>query len=361
MNQQIVKQKPKPAANPKTLHLFIAGTGAVGGKLIKQLSTISFSYDLKIIGSCNTQNYVFINNDSESIPENLSEGEQTSWPDIIAKLKSLPQKHLLFVDATGSEEVAKLYPQLMDAGIHIVTPSKLANTFNQSYYDTLKQKARANNVHFRYETTVGAGLPIISTITDLLQSGDEIEKVSGVVSGTMTYLFNELEKGTPFSQAIKEARKLGYAEPDPRDDLSGEDVARKFLTIARELGIHIERNHLDVESLIPEELATVDRETFFKRLPEANKYWNQKVARARKTGDALRYTGTLTNGNIFIGVEAVPLDSPLGNLQGTDNLLQIYSKRYSQTPIVIQGPGAGKEVTAGGVLSDILKIASTVL
>ena len=362
MNQQIVKQKPTPDANRKTLHLFIAGTGAVGGRLIEQLSTLPLPYNLKVVGCCNTQNYTFRNNGaaSNNILNELPSGQQTNWSHILSKFRLFKGKHILFVDATGSEQVAKLYPQLMDEGLHIVTPSKLANTFEQSYYNILKHKAEENNVQFRYETTVGAGLPIISTIKDLLQSGDEITKISGVVSGTMTYLFNELEKGTSFSEAIKKARELGYAEPDPRDDLSGEDVARKFLTIARELGIATERSQLNVESLIPEELTSVNRKTFFDRLQEADQYWKQKVARAKKTGDALRYSGTLINGKIIIGVQAVPLDSPLGNLRGTDNLLQIYSRRYNETPMIIQGPGAGKDVTAAGVLSDILKIATSI-
>ena len=175
----------------------------------------------------------------------------------------------------------------------------------------------------------------------------------------MTYLFNQLEKGVPFSKAVIDARRKGYAEPDPRDDLSGEDVARKFLTLARTLGLKIERNELNVESLIPEELNNVDQATFLNRLSDYDKQWMQRNKEVQKNDKTLRYTGKLVNGTISIGIESVPKDSPLGQLQGTDNLIQIFSDFYNQTPLVIQGAGAGRQVTAAGVLTDILKTAHT--
>ena len=238
-----------------------------------------------------------------------------------------------------------------------MTPSKLANTLEQSYFDSLQSLTDQKNSSFRYETTVGAGLPVISTIQDLQKSGDTIRKISGVVSGTMTYLFNQLEQGVSFSKAITDAREKGYAEPDPRDDLSGEDVARKFLTLARTLGLKIEREELQVESLIPAELRDVNRQTFLERLSEYDQEWFQRIKEAKDNNKTLRYTGRLMDGEITIGIESVAVDSPLGQLKGTDNLIQLYSSYYETTPLVIQGAGAGKEVTAGGVLSDILKTA----
>jgi len=175
----------------------------------------------------------------------------------------------------------------------------------------------------------------------------------------MTYLFNQLNQGMPFSRAIVKARELGYAEPDPRDDLSGEDVARKFLTIARTLSHRIEREELTVESLIPEQLQNVDKEAFLAGLSQVDEYWREKVSSAQQKGEVLCYTGRFKNGEIDIGIESVSKDSPLGGLKGTDNLIQIYSRYYNQTPLVIQGPGAGKDVTAAGVLSDILQIGDT--
>jgi len=362
MNQEALKHPHEPKPARETIYLFLAGTGAVGGTLLKQISTLESSPAFKMLGSCNTQRYIIKQNGfpPEETLQKLEGGEKTRWDIILQKLELYHNRTVLFIDATGSEEVARLYPRLMDAGFHIATPSKLANTIEQSYYDILKQKIRHNKTSFRFETTVGAGLPVISTINDLLQSGDRITEISGVVSGTMTYLFNRLENGTPFSEAIITARELGYAEPDPRDDLSGEDVARKFLTMARETGLRVERKELQVETLIPEELTRTNRETFLKRLPEVDDYWQNKMDRARKSGDTLRYTGKFKNNKISIGVEAVPLNSPLGNLTGTDNLFQIFTRRYNQTPIIIQGPGAGKEVTAAGVLADILKIVKEI-
>ncbi|MDZ7716090.1 MAG: hypothetical protein U5J95_07755 [Balneolaceae bacterium] len=359
MTQQALKQKPKSVSEQKTIHLFIAGTGAVGGTLVNQLTELNAAFNFCIIGGCNSKTF-FIDKFGASPDEALQkiyQGHSTNWDIILKQLTIQSVKRPIFVDATGSEEVARLYPKILNAGFSIITPSKLANTFDQSYYDLLRQITAEQGVHFKYETTVGAGLPIISTLNNLMESGDTITEVSGVVSGTMTYLFNELEKGIPFSEAIVKARELGYAEPDPRDDLSGEDVARKFITIARELDIPVERSQLNVESLIPNELSDVNRETFLEKLTEIDSYWQNKIARAHKKEHTLRYTGKLVNKNITIGIESVPVDSPLGKLSGTDNLLQIFSKRYSKTPIVIQGPGAGKEVTAAGVFFDILEVA----
>ena len=330
--------------------LFIAGTGAVGGALIKQIEALDHpEIALKIIGHC----------DSNTVQWAASgETQATNWDNIITRLKTKITAPVIFVDATGSEEVARHYADLFAAGIHIVTPSKLANTQEQAFYDQLQETAVQHHATFRYDTTVGAGLPVISTIRDLQQSGDTITEISGVVSGTMTYLFDRLEKGMPFSEAIVEAREKGYAEPDPRDDLSGEDVARKFLTLAREIGWNIERHELQVQSLIPEELAFVDADTFLNRLPEFDAYWIQKLEQAKKNGTTLRYVGRLSNGKITVEVEEVSQKSPVGQLHGTDNLVRIHTRRYARSPIIIQGPGAGREVTAAGVLTDILKVAS---
>ncbi len=332
----------------KRLSLFIAGTGAVGGTLINKIDDLkSANFNLKIMGACNSRQVQWIERNRK---------QSTDWPVILQELSKPTYIGTIFVDATGSKEVARLYPQLFEAGIHVATPSKLANTFEQVFYDVIRQKAFKNNAHFRYETTVGAGLPIISTLKDLIKSGDTVTQISGVVSGTMTYLFEQLENGRPFSEAIVKARELGYAEPDPRDDLSGEDVARKFLTLARTVGYKIERDELQVESLVPRELLNINRSAFLERLPDYNEHWKKRFKQAKKRGETLRYIGVLKSGKISIQVQAVPENSALGLLEGTDNLIQIYSDNYDKKPLIIQGAGAGKNVTATGVLSDILKI-----
>ena len=346
--------KTKPIVN-----LFVAGTGAVGTTLLNQLKKLEGSdFQLRLIGICNSRKMLW-NTEGIELDETLNwnDAKQTKWDTLSDKLTKARHRNIIFVDATGSEEVARLYPKLFANGIHIVTPSKLANTFEQSFFDQLKNLTKKHNTSFEYETTVGAGLPVISTINNMQSTGDQISEVSGVVSGTMTYLFNQLEQGVPFSKAIIDARKKGYAEPDPRDDLSGEDVARKFLTLARTLGLNIERKELQVESLIPKELKHVDGKTFLEKLSDYDSEWKQRIQTAKDRNETLRYTGKLQDGKITIGIESVPIDSPLGQLKGTDNLIQVYSEYYNQTPLVIQGPGAGKEVTAAGVLSDILNTA----
>lgn len=345
-----------------TIDLFVAGRGAIGGTLLKQIHALnSDDVRLRVIGVCNSQQ---VNWDTNGIDinelDNLPEGKPTDWSAIVQELTSPHRCQTIFVDATGSEEIARVYPDLLKAGVHIATPSKLANTFEQSFYDSIHQTAHSAGAGYRYETTVGAGLPVISTINDLLQSGDSITGISGVLSGTMTYLFDELGKGAPFSQAVVRARDLGYAEPDPRDDLSGEDVARKFLTLARITGLKIERSQLTVESLIPEPLQNTDKTTFLNRLSEFDEYWEQQFKKANDKGKTLRYVGSLTNGQIEIGVQEVPINSPMGQLGGTDNIIYIHTTRYKNAPIIIQGPGAGKQVTAAGLLTDIFKIAKEI-
>ena len=331
--------------------------------MIHQLSELKSSYGFELVGLCNSRHYLFRPQGiklSKAVDQ-LTEGRDTDWEEIVAKLTHSYPRPAIFVDATGSAEVAALYNRLMEAGFHVVTPSKLANTADQSYFNRLQQAARDRDVSFRFETTVGAGLPIISTVSDLMESGDEIMEISGVLSGTMTYLFNELEKGVAFSQAVRTARELGYAEPDPRDDLSGEDVARKFLTLARVTGHQLEREQLQVESLVPEGMGDMDSDVFLNKLAEYDADWKEKVLEAEKRSEKLRYVGTLNEGEVHVKVASVPKDSPIGSLSGTDNLVRIFTRRYSSSPIVIQGPGAGREVTAAGVLSDIMKVARQLL
>jgi aspartokinase/homoserine dehydrogenase 1 len=344
-----------------TVDLFVAGTGAVGKTLLNQLKVTDLKeLDFRLLGTCNSRKVLWDDNGVGMHGDwDWSKAEETDWDLLIDKLCEQFRHNLIFVDATGSPQVAELYPRLFANGIHVVTPSKLANTFEQSFFDQLQSKSKQNNAFFQYETTVGAGLPVIKTLKDLQKGGDEIKEISGVVSGTMTYLFNQLEQGVPFSEAIIKAREMGYAEPDPRDDLSGEDVARKFLTLARTTGIKVEREELEVESLIPEELAETDQDTFLEGLASYDEHWKKRVQEARQRDERLRYTGRLVDGKISVGIESVPFDTPIGQLKETDNLIQIYSELYDHTPLVIQGPGAGKQVTAAGVLSDILKTAES--
>ncbi len=345
--------------NLKEVQLFIAGVGAVGGTLMRQLSRLSrhrHDKHLNVIGFCNSTKVRWRR--EEVSPEELYGGKAKQWDEIIENLVDLRKqgKTVIFVDATGSREVAELYLKLLDRGIHVVTPSKLANTIDQSYYNSLKQASSRNGVRYYYETTVGAGLPILQSIENLIETGDRIIEISGVVSGTMTYLFDELEKGTAFSKAVVDARSLGYAEPDPRDDLSGEDVARKFMIIARTCGREIEREDVVVESLIPNCLKEVEPGSFLSLFADYDPEWNDRIRQEKRRGRTLRYTGRFSDDGIRVGIEPVAMESAIGRLTGTNNLIQIQTERYFDQPLVIQGPGAGKEVTAAGLLADIQKI-----
>lgn len=346
------------AWRPFRANLFIAGVGAVGGTLIEQLNSLdSRRYDLEVIGFCNSTKVVW--REKQVRKDELYGGSAKNWDQIIEKIKRYASSEVpvIFVDATGSMEVARLYLELLENGIHVVTPSKLSNTLEQEWFESLRNTAERNNVSYAYETTVGAGLPIIQTIENLIDSGDRIVSVEGVLSGTMTWLFSQLEQGLPFSRAVIEARTLGYAEPDPRDDLSGEDVARKFLILARTSGLKLEREDLKVESLIPEKLADVDASVFLSLLSDYDSEWAERLTSEKKKGKTLRYIGSLDEkGEIRIGMASVDLESELGRLDGTNNLVTIRTERYYDQPMVIKGPGAGKEVTAAGILADIQKI-----
>lgn len=352
---QAVKYSTKINKQPQALKkIFVAGVGAVGNTLVKQISK---QPTLRILGVCNSRNVLWFDQTSKEYSQiDLKRAPRKDWDQIIRKLTSYEKGTIVFVDATGNSETANLYPQLLSEGIHVVTPSKLANTQSQEQFDLLHETAKKNEASFLYETNVGAGLPVIGTIKSLIESGDKILAINGVVSGTMTYLFSQLDKGEPFSKTVIQARTLGYAEPDPRDDLSGEDVARKFLILARICGLKIERDQIDVESLIPESLKDVDATTFLSRLKEVDQEWQLRLETEKKNGRTLRYVGKLDDGKIKVGIQPIPMDSPTGRLTGTNNLIEIKTRRYLDQPLIIQGPGAGKEVTAAGVLTDILKI-----
>lgn len=337
--------------------LFIAGTGAVGGTLLKQIQSLNGLNSLQIIGICNSSHQKFYYNDENVRSADLYQGaERKNWNKIIDRLFNHEPGSVIFVDATGSAETADLYPELLRKEIHIVTPSKLANSRNFSRFKELHQIAEEKGVYFRYETNVGAGLPVISTLKNMIETGDEIVQIRGVLSGTLTYIFSELDKGGFFSETVARARTLGYAEPDPRDDLSGEDVARKFLILARTIGLQTERDEISVENLVPESLRTVSGNQFLEQLHQADDEWRNRFKKVKENGHTLRYTGLLKENSVTVGVEPVPLNSPFGRLAYTNNLIEIKSRRYYDQPLIIQGPGAGKEVTAAGVLADIRAI-----
>jgi aspartokinase/homoserine dehydrogenase 1 len=263
------------------------------------------------------------------------------------------------IDCTASEHIASKYTEWLSRGIHVITPNKKAFSGTMESYQALQAAANEGSAHYFYETTVGAALPVISTLCDLIHTGDEVHSVQGIFSGTLAYLFNVYDGSRPFSDIVREARENGYTEPDPRDDLSGMDVARKLTILARELGESIGIGDFQVQSLVPEALRECSIEEFLERLPEYDGEIDALYRDAAKQGKRLRYVARFdAGGKASVGLEAVDTDHPFCNINLTDNIVQFKSDRYSANPLVVQGPGAGPEVTAAGVFADLLRLAN---
>jgi aspartokinase/homoserine dehydrogenase 1 len=272
------------------------------------------------------------------------------------ELWMLPSYRPVLVDLT-SEETGPLLQEALEYGFHVVCANKKPLAGSQLEFDRLMETAKERGLSVRYEATAGAGLPVLDTIAKLQEAGDKIEMILGCFSGTLGYLMTALEDGVAFSVAVRKAWELGYTEPDPRDDLSGMDVARKALILARTLGYCAEPHEIKLEPLVRSDGANIDAKTFIAGLVSLDDEYRERVDRARRGGKVLRYVATIRKRSISVGVEAVPNTSPLAHLRGTANQVAIYSKRYKTNPLVVSGPGAGATVTAAGVLNDIVAIA----
>lgn len=343
-------------------HLFLIGPGGVGRALLDILAAQApvlletMDLDLRLVGVADSSRLVW---DDDGLPyagavaRLHAEGEPMSLDALVERLTGSRLERLIVIDATASEAVARRYPAFLENGVAVVTPNKRANTLEQSFYDRLRALARRREVPYRYETTVGAGLPVISTLRDLLRSGDRVTRIEGVLSGTLAFVFNRLAEGRTFSEVVREARALGFTEPDPRDDLGGEDVARKMLVLAREMGLPVERADVRVASLVPPALRDVPVDAFMDLLPGFDREWDERTAAEGR----LQYVAHVSPGRLRAEVRAVEPGSPFERLRGTDNLIVFTTDRYHDRPLVIQGRGAGPEVTAAGVLADVVRAA----
>jgi aspartokinase/homoserine dehydrogenase 1 len=265
--------------------------------------------------------------------------------------------HTVIVDCTASSDLVRHYPRWLESGIHIVTPNKKANSASLDFVATVHEARRKGGTHYLYETTVGAALPVIQTLRDLRETGDEIRQIEGILSGTLSYLFNVWDGTRAFSAIVREAKDMGYTEPDPRDDLSGMDVARKLIILGREMGLPLELSDVALEGLVPQTLVSASRDEFLDRLSELDGPMQARLDAARSRGCVLRYVGRLDAAarSASVGLIELERSHAFANINYTDNVVRFVTARYDRNPLVIQGPGAGPAVTAGGVFADLLR------
>lgn len=350
------------------IHLFIAGTGTIAKSLLAQISAHrdvlnkEMNLEIEVCGLTNTRQQVLNPNgiDLSNWQSELVEDIEAKNVELyVNKIKALNLHNAIFVDCTASQHVADQYPSLLSSNISVVTANKLGTAGDMKLYESIFNAVNSGRAKFLYETNVGAGLPIIGTLSDLRHSGDKIEKIEGVVSGTLSYIFTTLRSGQPFSQIIREAKEAGFTEPDPREDLSGSDFARKFLILARELGYKLDFKDVVYENLVPEPLqGDMDTSTFLEKLQEYDDEFEKKHQAAKAKNEVLCYLGRLEQGKIHIGLASIPETSPIATLTGTENLISFTTERYKNNPLIVRGPGAGAEVTAGGVFADILRLSN---
>ncbi|MGC4027962.1 MAG: bifunctional aspartate kinase/homoserine dehydrogenase I [Steroidobacteraceae bacterium] len=354
--------------SPSTLSIGVIGPGTVGRVLLDQLASQQarlareFKLDLRVRGILASRKMLLSERgvDLANWKAELEAGAETANLDRFVehvRVDYLP--HTVIIDCSADEKIASRYSQWLAQGIHIVTPNKKANSAGMAYYESLREARRIGASHYLYEGTVGAGLPVIQTLRDLRETGDVIDSVEGIFSGTLAYLFNVYDGSVPFSAIVREAKKLGYTEPDPRDDLSGTDVARKLIILAREMGQKIEMGEVKVESLVPNDLTGGSIEQFLDGLTKYDAAMRQRFLAAKQAGKVLRFVGRITaQGEATVGVVELDSRHPFANIALTDNVVRFATARYCNNPLIVQGPGAGPEVTAGGVFADLLRLSA---
>lgn len=351
-----------------TLNVFLVGVGLIGSTLLKQIEQHhdqllkEHAIDIKVVGIASSEKMFFSDAGFELSGWKNALKERSSsmhMSEYVKRMKALNLSNSVFVDCTSSEDVAAHYMSILESNISIVTPNKKANSGPYAQYLKLKAFSQRRGVDFLYETNVGAGLPIISTLKDLLRSGDKVIKIEAILSGTLSYLFNVFQQGKTLSAALRDAQHKGFTEPDPREDLNGLDVMRKLLILVRECGHGLELADIQNKPLLPRACFDVyDVEEFYRQMEMHDPEFERKKADASARGHVLRYIASYENGHAAVGLQEIGPEHPFYHLSGSDNIISIFTERYQETPLVIKGQGAGADVTAGEVFADIIRTAS---
>ncbi|THV57160.1 bifunctional aspartate kinase/homoserine dehydrogenase I [Chryseobacterium candidae] len=347
----------------KQIHLYICGTGNVGSKLIQQIYNQNdylkenFLINLRIAGISNSRHMMF---SDQGIPQenylNWNQlGEKASAREFADEIIRRNLRNSVFIDVTASSDVPEVYESLLKRSVNIVACNKIAASSDFKSYKTLKNTARNHSCNFYFETNVGAGLPVIGTINDLIKSGDQIQSIKAVLSGTLNFVFNEYDGSRTFSEVVAQAQKEGYTEPDPRLDLSGTDVARKILILAREAGYPLQFEDIENIGFLPEECMEGSVESFYEKLSVYEEHFKSLLNNAKKEGKILKYVAEFENGKAKVSLQHIAPDSDLFHLYGKDNIVIFKTLRYSEQPLVVKGAGAGADVTASGVFADIIR------
>jgi aspartokinase/homoserine dehydrogenase 1 len=353
----------------QTLSIGVVGPGQVGRALLGQIKAVAerllrdANLDLRVRAIADSRHLLLaeqaiVLDDWKAQLDAASDAADLGRLADHVNAEHLP--HAVIIDCSAASAVADRYPEWLARGIHVITPNKQAGAGPMLRYRAIRDASAQRGARFRYEATVGAGLPIVTTLRDLLDTGDEVLAVEGILSGTLAWLFNRFDGSQPFSALVEEARAAGYTEPDPRDDLSGTDVARKLVILGREMGLPLELSDVKVESLVPEELSNDSREQFLRRLPLLDAPMKLRHAAAASRGHVLRYVARLDHlGAATVGLVELPAAHAFAHIRLTDNIVQFTTQRYRHNPLVVQGPGAGPEVTAAGVFADLLRVAQS--
>ena len=350
----------------KVLNLFVCGVGTVGGQLLEQIHN---QYEelkrtkrlkLNVVGIATSKKALFNSDgiDLANYRELLADANESNESKLCDAIIEMNCFNSVFVDCTASKEVAEIYQPLLEHNISVIAANKIAASSSYEKYARLKETALARGVFFRYETNVGAGLPIIGTINDLRNSGDVILKIEAVLSGTLNFIFNEISADVTLSEAVRRAKEQGYSEPDPRIDLSGKDVIRKLVILAREAGYKVEKTDVEAHLFIPDEFFEGSIEEFWKNLPKLDADFEARRKQLDAEGKRWRFVATFDHGKLSVALKEVDRTHPFYNLQGSNNIVALTTERYREYPMLIQGYGAGASVTAAGVFANIMSIAN---